>query len=240
MYTIAGPGGRAARVAALLLLAAACGAGEPGPDPAPGTTLADTPDALAAEPRILDVAHVDSIPYENELTSGFLRRVVVRTTAGVDTLPGVRVNTEWGGRPTAVAGDTVVYGVRAEQELFPGLFAYHARTRRVRLLEPPPGWIEHEVAVLAPDARHVAYLGRDDADHTTYLAVAAVPGGTVVYRGPGVAALETDAGVGQIQWMGPDRFEATIDLSLETGGTHRVRGSIAPVRAEVDTLPVRP
>lgn len=49
----------------------------------------ETPHARAA--RVLSVEYVDSIPYEGELYSGFLRRVVVRTARGPDTLPGVRV-----------------------------------------------------------------------------------------------------------------------------------------------------
>ena len=178
----------------------------------------------------LSVALIDSMPYENELTSGFLRRVAVRAGARTDTLLGVLVDA-----PPVVVGDTVVHGIRAEENLFVELFTYDARTRRTRTFPAPADWVPHAVPKLAPDGRHVAYLAQD-AKGQGYGAVATVPDGRVVYRGPAATMLETDAGVDAITWADADRFEIRIDLTYQVGGTQRLRGTLQPLRVVVDTL----
>ena len=198
-----------------LAIASACRASD---TPPPGSRAA------------VAVALGDSVAYENELTSGVLRRVVVRTPGHTDTLPGILVDA-----PPVVVGDSVVYGIRAEENLVAGLFAFDVRTRRTRRLPPPPDWVPHAVPRLSPDGRHLAYLAQDSAGRG-YGVVATVPEGRVVHRGPPATMLETDAGVDAIAWDGPTRFEIRIDLSYRTGGTQRARGSLAPMTVVVDTL----
>ncbi|GLC25908.1 hypothetical protein [Roseisolibacter agri] len=189
-----------------------------------------TPDTARHDPSALTVALVDSVPYENELTNGFLRRVEVRTPAHTDTLLGILVDA----RPV-VLGDSVVHGIRAEENLFVELFTYDARTRRTRTFPTPADWVPHAVPKLAPDGRHVAYLAQD-AQGQGHGAVATVPDGRVVYRGPPATMLETDAGVDAITWTDADRFEIRIDLTYQVGGTQRLRGTLRPLRVDVDTL----
>ena len=207
-------------VGACILSTLGCRASETPPTPA--TARHDTP--------ALTVALVDSVPYANELTDGFLRRVVVRTRAHTDTLLGILVDAL-----PVVVGDTVVHGIRAEENQFVELFTYDARTRRTRTFPVPADWVPHAVPKLAPDGRHVAYLAQD-AQGQGYGAVATVPDGRVVYRGPPATMLETDAGVDAISWTDADRFEIRIDLSYQVGGTQRLRGTLRPLRVAVDTL----
>lgn len=182
----------------------------------------------SAQPR---VALVDSIPYGDGMTGGVLRRVVVVSGGRRDTVPGVLV----ADRPV-VGPDGAVYGIRAREELAPGLFAYDPATRRVRALPTPEGWWESTAPRLAPDGRHVAYLAHG-TDGTGHAAVAALPGGQVVYRGPRAVLRETGAGVDEITWPTPRRFEIRVYLGGAAGGVQRVRGSVAPLAVRVDTLP---
>ncbi len=216
-----------------LLATLGCRASErpPLPDtpPAPPPATAQTAPARD-EPPALTVALLDSVPYENELTSGVLRRVAVRTPAHTDTLLGILVDA----RPVVV-GDSAVHGIRAEENLFVELFTYDARTRRTRTFPAPAEWVPHAVPKLAPDGRHVAYLAQD-ARGRGYGAVATVPDGRVIYRGPPATMLETDAGVDAVAWTDADRFEIRIDLTHRVGGTQRLRGSLRPLRVVVDTV----
>ncbi len=172
----------------------------------------------------------DSVPYANELTDGVLHRVVVRTPTHVDTLPDVLA-----AAPPVVVGDSLVLGIRAEENLVVGLYAYDVRTRRTRRLPAPPDWVPHAVPELAPDGRHVAYLAQSPtgAGHGV---VATVPDGRVIYRGPPATMLETDAGVDGIRWEAADRFEIRLDLTYQVGGTQRLRGTLSPLRVVVDTV----
>jgi hypothetical protein len=215
-----------ARNALVLVAAAAISAACEGSQPP-----SETPQPRAA--RALSVEYVDSIPYQGELYGGFLRRVVVNVT---DTLPGIRV--EGGARGvTAVAGDSVVYGISADVDDPPVLFAYDARTRRTRILKPPADLSPHEGVSFAPGAEHFAYLGSDSANGATYPAVAKLPSGELVLRGAGVAARATDAGVATMRWLDADRFEITIDLENDPARAYRVQGSVAGRRLSGDTVP---
>lgn len=184
-----------------------------------------------AQPRI---TLADSIPYGDGMIEGYLRRVVVVHGGRQDTVPGVLV-----ADPPVVGPDGAVYGIRAREELAIGLFAYDVAARRVRALPTPEGWWEPTVPRLAPDGRHVAYLahGTDGTDGTAHAAVAALPGGQVVYRGPRAVVRETGAGVDEITWSTPREFEMRVYLGGATGGVQRVRGSVAPLAIRVDTLP---
>ncbi len=75
-------------------------------------------------------------------------------------------------------------------------------------------------------------------DGTGHAAVAALPGGEVVYRGPRAVLRETGAGVDDITWSTPRELEVRVYLGGATSGIQRVRGSVAPLAIEVDTLPV--
>jgi hypothetical protein len=165
------------------------------------------------------------------MIEGYLRRVVVVHGGRQDTVPGVLV----ADRPV-VGPDGAVYGIRAREELAVGLFAYDVAARRVRTLPTPEGWWESTVPRLAPDGRHVAYLAHG-TDGTGHAAVAALPGGQVVYRGPSAVLLETGAQVDEITWLSPREFEIRVYLGGATGGVQRVRGSVAPLAIRVDTLP---
>lgn len=192
------------------------------------------PAAAARASRAVRVTLIDSIPYGDGMIEGMLRRVVVETATRVDTLPDVLVSD----RP--VVGDGgVVYGIRAEEEQAAGLFAYDATTRRVRALPLPAGWWAATSPRLAPDGRHVAYLAQD-AGGASHAAIAALPGGESIYRGPSVVVLETDTGVDEIRWLDARRIEIAIHLSVAVGGVQRVRGTVAPLALRVDTSHAAP
>jgi hypothetical protein len=59
----------------------------------------------------------------------------------------------------------------------------------------------------------------------------------VLYRGPRAVLQETGAGVDEITWSTPRRFEIRVYLGGATGGIQRVQGSVAPLAVRVDTLP---
>lgn len=216
-------------IACCILAVVACRASE-----TPRAPDTQQPALQPAPPRreasSLTVALIDSVPYENELTSGFLRRVAVHAGAHTDTLLGVLV-----ADTPVVVGDTVVHGIRAEENLVVELFTYDARTRRTRTFPAPADWVPHAVPRLAPDGRHVAYLAQD-AKGQGHGVVATVPDGRVVYRGPPATMLETDAGVDATTWADSNHFEIRIDLTYQVGGTQRLRGTLQPLRVVVDTL----
>lgn len=196
------------------------------------------PAAARAAPvgRAAQLALVDSARYENEngTYDGFLCRVAVRSGGRVDTIPGVVTDA----LPVLV-GDTAVVGLRSDRDLAVGLFRYDVRTRQVRDLPRPAGWAPFGAPALAPDGRHVAWVGADSATWS-YGAVARVADGAVVYRGPTVGSRETDARVDDVRWTGPTQFEIRIDLPLEVRGTFRLRGLVSPGRAVIDTVPDAP
>lgn len=180
------------------------------------------------------VTLVDSVPYANDLTDGVLRRVAVRAGGRVDTLADVLV-----AEAPALAGDTLVVGVAAEEDRVAGLFVHDVRAGRTRRVALPAGLVPHGRPAVAPDGRHVAYLAQTP-EGMGYGAVATVPEGRVVLRGPPAPMLETDAGVDGVAWHDAARFEIRIDLSYRVGGTQRLRGSVVPPRLDVDTLPAPP
>lgn len=193
------------------------------------------PAAVRAAPvrRAVQLALVDSARYENEIGTyaGFLCRVAVRSAGRVDTIPGVVTDAT-----PVVVGDTAVVGLRSDHDLTVGLFRYDVRTRQVRDLPRPAGWAPWSAPALAPDGRHVAWVGADGPARS-YGAVARVADGAVVYRGPAVGSRETDARVDDVRWTSPAQFEIRIDLPLEVRGALRVRGQVTPVRAVIDTVP---
>ncbi|MGZ8377181.1 MAG: hypothetical protein ACXW61_04730 [Gemmatirosa sp.] len=217
-----------------MLLAAACGTADrsPGSD----TPTPDTGQPYAtiapghATPPAVEAFLVDSVPYENELADGVLRRVAVRAAGRVDTLPGILA-----AAAPVVVGDSVVVGVQARENLVEGLYAHDVRTRQTRMLPAPPDWVPHAVPELSPDGRHLAYLTQAPTGEG-HGVVATVPAGRVVYRGPPATMLETDAGVDAVRWEDAGRFAIRIDLTYRVGGTQRLRGTVAPLHVVVDTV----
>jgi hypothetical protein len=211
---------RSTALAACALAACALASGAPACAPAaPGAQRAD-----------VVVALVDSVPYANELTEGVLRRVAVRAGGRVDTVADVLV-----AEAPVLAGDTLVVGVAAEEDRVAGLFVHDVRAGRTRRVALPPGLVPHGRPALSPDGRHLAYLAQTP-EGMGYGAVATVPAGRVILRGPPAPMLETDAGVDGVAWSDAARFEIRVDLSYRVGGTQRLRGTVAPPRLEVDTI----
>ncbi len=176
------------------------------------------------------VALADSIPYGDGMTDGVLRRFVVTNGERRDTVPGVLV----ADLPIVGPGGAV-YGIRMREELAVSPFAYDPSTRRIRVLPRPEGWSEPTRPRLSPDGRHVAYLA-EGAGGRAHAAVATLPGARVVYLGPPAVLRETGAGVDDITWLSPHQFEIRVYMGGATGGIQRVRGSIAPLAVQVDTL----
>lgn len=190
--------------------------------------------AACASARVEEQPRVvlaDSVAYGDGMTWGHLHRFVVVHGGRRDTVPGVLV-----ADPPVVGPDGAVYGIQARDELAVGLFAYDVAARRIRALPTPERWWESTSPRLAPDGRHVAYLGYG-TDGTGHAAVAALPDGRVIYRGPSAVLLETGAGVDVIRWITPAEFDIRVYMGGATGGIQRVRGSVAPLRVRVDTLP---
>ncbi len=187
--------------------------------------------AGARDAVVQEVALVDSVPFHNELIGdAWLRRVAVRTAAGVDTLDGVLTDQ----RPV-VAGDTLVLGLIYDQDRVAGAFEYAARDGALRLLDLPEGLYEYSTPRLSPDGRHLAFMARDSAG-LGYAVVVSWPDGRVVYEGPKARLLESDGGVDRVSWRGADAFEVLIELSLAYSlATQRVRGTVGG-SVTVDTL----
>lgn len=191
----------------IVLSAAACG---------PGTSGAP---ASAADAAPLTVALVDSVPYENELQSGWLRRVAVRTPTGVDTIGDLLT-----AQLPVIREDSVVVGFRYQEDLVLGTFWYTAPTKALRDAALPPDFYQYGDPQFSPDGHHVAYLGWDGAG-TGYGVVLAWPSGAVRYRSAPVALLPSDAGSDDIAWEGEDRF--TIAIAIDTPGAwQRIRGRV--------------
>jgi hypothetical protein len=175
----------------------------------------------------------DSVRFENELIGvGYLRRVAVRTEAGIDTLANIVTDQQ-----PVVAGDSVVYGLIYDQQAVTAGFAYDARASTVRRLTLPSELFPYAAPKLSPDGRHLAYLAMDTAGRG-YGAIAAWPSGGVIYRGQPVRMLETDASIDPASWLDANRFEIRIELShFVGGGTQRIRGTVsAPDSTVVDTI----
>jgi hypothetical protein len=205
--------------------------------PAPPTDGGKVSDANAAHQPALGhwiVETVDSVPYANELNSGYHRKVRVGTATGFDTLAGVLVD-----QLPVVVGDSILYGIRAEQDDSPGLFTYSRSRRQLRMLPPLEGWQPFQEPEIAPDGAHVAFLAKDSTDNY-YGAVATLPAGKVMFRGPPMSPLETDTGIDEISWSDANHFEIDIAITYKVGGKQRIRGSLSPLKVTIDTMRDRP
>jgi hypothetical protein len=175
----------------------------------------------------------DSVRFENELIGvGYLRRVAVDTGAGADTIDGILTNQQ-----PVVVGDSVVYGIVYDEQAVTAGFAYDVKARTTRRLTLPDQLFPYGEPRLSRDGRHLAYVAIDRSGRG-YGAIAAWPSARVVYRGPAVRMLETDAGVDAVTWHDANRFEIRVDMSHAVGGgTQRIRGTVTAFDSTlVDTI----
>lgn len=204
------------------------GSGDPSPEPADTTgsphsvagSIASTRDA---EPTAVEIGLVDSIPWEGNLSSGAVHRVVVRRAGRVDTIPGVTTD-----RMPVVVGDMVVYGFDTEgHDTVDRGFAYDVSTGTVETVDLPPdfhGFLAHD---LAPDGRHLGYVAKSDAGDLA-IVVRRWPGGGEVYRSPPFQGYPSDADNARVRWIGPDRVDIRVrldDLSARGQRWFRIHGS---------------
>lgn len=208
-------------VPALATMLAACAGPSTGPSPASRPT----------------VQLVDSVAWENEMDSGALHRVEVRTGTRVDTIPGV-LTAEL---PLVLGGSRVLgFGYREGDVV--DAFEYDARRRRVAHRELPGDLNAFSTPVFSPDGLHVAYLVAP-GDGTGFAIARTWPGKAEVWRGNPIAIPATDACcVSRVRWLSPD--EAEVYIESDPGDEPvwlRVRGSIRQKSVvATDTMPAPP
>lgn len=211
-------------LAGLATLALGCGRTNEAPDePAASSSPAD---AAAPASRVREVALIDSLPWSDMLGEGVRHRIVVRTTAGSDTIPGVATT-----RAPVVVGHSTVHGFDVGPDgAVTGGFVYDVRTNELRRIELPGEFLGFTAFALAPDAGHLAYAGRAEDGIRLAAIVRRWPDGAVAYHGGPVRGYPSDAANSDVEWLGPDRVEIRIrldDLETPEGTWLRVRGSPA-------------
>lgn len=214
-----------APLAGVLLLACDASASR---DAGPAHFSHDAPGRAA-----ITVALVDSVPFRNELESGTLRRVLVTTPAGADTIREVLTAQ----LPVAV-DDALVVGFRYDGALVRGVFHYVPRTGYLGSTALPSDFVAFGTPRLAPDGRHVLYFGQDSTGGG-YGVVLAWPSGAVRWRGAPVHVLAADGGIDDATWHSARSFTQAILLAAPPRAFQRTRGTIGPdgaVRVQVDTV----
>lgn len=205
-------------LALALLSAAACAPSmQRGPAPAPGTVR---------------VALVDSVPWATEMNEGVLRRVEVRTAAGVDTLAGVLTTAD-----PIVLPDGRVLGFAWEEDSLRRAFAYDPARRRLRWMQLPDDADRlFTLPAFSPDGRHVAYVSYAPEGGWARGMVRRDLRGPVVVRTDSVSVPGTDAAVNFVKWLDGETFDIYLDVS-ETGW-HRFRGTVTGGVTAQDTVRV--
>ena len=205
----------------------------------------------APDRRVREVALGDSVPYRNELRDGVLYRVIVATSDGTDTVPGVLT-----AQLPVRSGDTSVVGFRYEQDRVLGTFRYTPASRTVRTDSLPGDLLTYSTPRFAPSGRRLAYIGRDSAGRG-YGVVVAWPARRVLHRGPPVVLLAGDGILEGIEWREDERrFTIAIALDSPQGKRQITRGVIddagrvtvavdsepprRPVRVQADTVRAAP
>ncbi|HUP21089.1 MAG TPA: hypothetical protein VM778_14225 [Gemmatimonadota bacterium] len=218
-------------VIATLVLAAACGDGEPeaGRPDAPAADGVDT--ERRAEPSDTDlvVRLVDSIPWDNQLAAGVYRRVEVRHAGGVDTIPGVEVAE----RPRV--RDGAVWGFdRSDGDVERGFRWTPAEG--VESIEPPADFVGFVTFGLSPGADRLAYVA--GAAEGFRPKVVAWPSKDVLYLGPAIPGYPSDDQNSSVDWPGIDRVDIRIRTpDLDTPGGSWLRASGDPAgEMRVDTV----
>lgn len=181
----------------------------------------------------ITVKLVDSVPFRNELESGTLRRVLVTTPAGADTIRDVLT-----GQLPVVVDETLVVGFRYDGSLVRGVFHYVPRTGYLGATALPSDFVAFGTPRLAPDGRHVLYFGQDSTGGG-YGVVLAWPSGAMRWRGAPVRVLAADGGIDEATWHSAKSFTQELLLDTPPRGVQRTRGTIGPdgaVRVQVDTV----
>lgn len=201
-------------------------------DPAPA------PDGDAGTGAVLEVVLFDTIPWEGELAAGQVYRVGVRTAAGIDTLAEVTAES-----PPILVGGSAVHGLDAKGAAIDRGFVWRAETGEVESVELPPDFAGFLAHALAPDARHLAYVGKD-ADGLLRLVVRSWPGGEPVYQSHAVHGYPSDARNSEVTWTGPEGVELRVRLDVldparESWLVARGRPATGALAADTLVLPAR-
>lgn len=205
-------GGAAWIALGLLLPLAACG----------------TPPRAAPGPGAVQVALVDSVPFQTELHDGFLRRVQVRSPAGVDTIRFVLTNAA----PVVLADGTVLGFTFAGPDLRAG-FRWHPANQTLELIALPDDADRlFTTPAFSPDGRYLAYVTYQPPGYGRGM-VRRGARGEVVVRTDSVEVPATDAALNFARWTGAETFEIFVDVG-ETGW-HRFTGTVSAGVTRADT-----
>lgn len=203
--------------AAALASAAACG---------PAVRGGPAPSAASA----VRVALVDSVPFSTEMHDGVLRRVEVRTPAGVDTVPEVLTHVL-----PVVLVDGRVLGFAWDGPDLVEAFVYDAAARRVeRVSLPDDADRAFTTPAFSPDGRYLAYVVYSEGYGRGMVRLGVR--GPVVVRTDSVPVPPTDAALSFARWPGTETFEIYLDVG-ETGW-HRFRGTVSEGVTANDTVTV--
>jgi hypothetical protein len=176
------------------------------------------------------VALVDSVPFETEMHSGVLRRVEVRSPAGVDTIADVLTYV-----PPVVRGDGRVLGLAWQGMDLREAFVYdpaRRRLERVALPEDADRWFT--TPAFSPDGRYLAYVVYAEAGGFGRGMVRREVRGPVAVRTDSIPVPGTDAAVSFAKWLDAETFEIYLDVG-ETGW-HRFRGTVSAGVTANDTV----
>jgi hypothetical protein len=200
-------------VAILLLSTAAC---------TPPVRTAPAPAA-----GVIEVALVDSVPFSTEMHDGVLRRVQVRTAAGLDTIPAVLTHAL-----PVVLLDGSVRGFVFEAAELRSAFAWHPSLplQLIPLPDDADRWFT--TPAFSPDGRYLAYVAYAEGYGRGMVRDGAA--GPVVVRTDSVAVPATDAALSFARWVDAETFEIYLDVG-ETGW-HRFAGTVAAGVTRNDTV----
>jgi hypothetical protein len=184
----------------------------------------------APAPAAVRVALVDSVPFATEMHEGVLRRVEVRSPAGVDTIGEVLTHA-----PPIVLADGRVLGFVWQGMDLREAFVYdpaRRRLERVGLPDDADRWFT--TPAFSPDGRYLAYVAYEEGHGRGV--VRRDTRGPVVVRTERVPVPATDAAVSFAQWVDAETFEIYLDVG-ETGW-HRFRGTVSAGVTANDTVAV--